>query len=132
MELDEILGYHLEQAALYKRELGQPDTNVADRAGERLAAAGRRALGRGDELAAAQLLQRALELTRPARLDVVLELDLAQALLRDSPEAAAVADAAAERARAEGDEAGEVLARVQAAYARSSLWPIRPSTSWRR
>ena len=119
VELDEILGYHLEQAARYKQELGQPDTGLADRAGERLAAAGRRALWRGDELAAARLLERALELTRPARLDVVLELDLTQALFRDSQKAAAVADAAAERARAEGDETAEALARVQATYSRT-------------
>ena len=79
--------------------------------------------------AAAGLLERALELTRPAHLDVVLELDLAQALFLDSPKAAAVADAAAERARAAGDEAGEALARGGAAYHRSFLWPIRPSTS---
>ena len=119
VELDEILGYHLEQAARYKQELGQPDTALAERAGERLAAAGRRALWRGDERAAAALLERALELTRPARLDVVLELDLAEALFRDSPKAAAVADAAAERAHVAGDETAEALARVGAAYYRS-------------
>ena len=81
VELDEILGYHLEQAARYKQELGQADPTLAERAGERLAAAGRRALWRGDERAAAGLLERALELTRPARLDVVLELDLADGAL---------------------------------------------------
>ena len=53
VELDEILGYHLEQAARYKAELGQPDAVLAERAGERLAAAGRRALWRGDRTAAA-------------------------------------------------------------------------------
>ena len=118
-ERDEILGYHLEQAARYKQELGQPDTALSERAGERLAAAGRRALWRGDERAAAGLLQRALALTRPARLDVVLELDLAEALIRNSPKAAAVADAAAERAHVAGDETAEALARVGAAYYRS-------------
>ena len=120
VELDEILGYHLEQAARYKQELGQADPTLAERAGERLAAAGRRALWRGDDRAAAGLLERALELTRPARLDVVLELDLAAALFRrDGAKAAAIADAAAERARAAGDETGELLARVGAAYHRS-------------
>jgi AAA ATPase domain/Adenylate and Guanylate cyclase catalytic domain len=119
VELDEVVGYHLEQAAGYRYELGQPDATLADRAGERLAAAGRRALWRGDERAAAGLLGRALELTRPTRLDVVLELDLAEALLRSSPQAAAaLADAAAERARALDDETGEALARVGAAYYR--------------
>jgi class 3 adenylate cyclase len=120
VELDEILGYHLEQAASYKQELGQADPTLAERAGERLAVAGRRALWRGDNRAAERLLERALGLTRPARLDVVLELDLATAHFeRDAAKAAAIADAAAERARAAGDETGELLARVGAAYHRS-------------
>ncbi len=119
VELDEILGYHLEQAARYKQELGQADPNLAERAGERLAVAGRRALWRGDNRAAAGLLERALQLTRPARLDVVLELDLAMAIsYRDGAQAAAIADAAGERARAAGDETAELLARVGAAFHR--------------
>ena len=122
VELDEILGYHLEQAARYRQELGQADPTLAERAGERLAAAGRRAAWRGDERAAAGLLERALELTRSAKLDVVLELDLAEALSRrDGAKAAAIAAAAAERARAAGDETGELLARVGAAYHRVFL-----------
>ena len=119
VERDEIVGYHLEQAARYKHELGQPDSSLAERAGERLAAAGRSALWRLDERAAAGLIERALGLTRPARLDVVLELDLGQALSGSNPQAAAMlADAAAERARAAGDETGEALARLGAAYFR--------------
>src|SRR5207247_4579705 len=46
VELDEILGHHLEQACRYKTELGQQDPQLAERAGERLADAGRRALWR--------------------------------------------------------------------------------------
>ena len=116
VELDELLGYHLEQAARYKAELGQPDPALAGRAGERLAAAGHRALWRSDVRAAQLLLERALELTRPTRLDVVLELDLAQSVAgqgRFAP-AAAIADAAAERARAADDTTGDLLARVVA------------------
>jgi class 3 adenylate cyclase len=124
VELDEVLGYHLEQAARYKSELGQPDAGLIERAGERLAAAGRRAAGRADDRAAAGLLERALELTRSARLDVVLELDLAAALsLRDGANAAAIAAAASERARAAGDETGELLARMATAYHRSWFAP---------
>ena len=44
VELDELLGYHLEQAYRYRRELEQPDPHgraLAARAGERLALAGR-------------------------------------------------------------------------------------------
>jgi class 3 adenylate cyclase len=98
VELDEILGYHLEQATRYAAELGQPDPALAARAGERLAAAGRRALWRGDLQAAAPLLERALTLLRPARFDLALELDLASAQTAE-PESARVAEAAAERAR---------------------------------
>ena len=71
VELDEILGHHLEQAARYKAELEQPDAALGERAAQRLTAAGRRALGRGDDRAAASLLERSLELTRPLRLDVL-------------------------------------------------------------
>jgi class 3 adenylate cyclase/tetratricopeptide (TPR) repeat protein len=116
VELDELLGYHLEQAARYTAELGQRDAALAERAAEHLAAAGRRALWRVDEPAAAALLGRALELTRPLGLDVQLELDLVEVfLVADPKRAAALAEAAAEQAQAAGDEAGEALARVVAA-----------------
>jgi predicted ATPase len=75
IEHDERVGYHLEQAARYKADLGRPDSTLAERAGHRLSAAGRRALHRGDRRTAAGLLERALVLTRPSRLDVGLELD---------------------------------------------------------
>ena len=49
----------------------------------------------------------------------MLELDLAQTFFeRDDRKAAAIAAAAAERARAAGDETGEMLARVGAAFHR--------------
>ncbi|MDQ3778269.1 MAG: adenylate/guanylate cyclase domain-containing protein, partial [Actinomycetota bacterium] len=58
-ELDELVGYHLEQAFRYRQELGAADVAVAARAGERLAAAGCRAVDRGDLPAAVSLLTRA-------------------------------------------------------------------------
>ena len=115
-EVEEILGYHLEQAALFKRELGRPDPGLAERAGDRLAAVGRRALWRSDHRTAAPLLERALELTRPTRLDVGLEADLADAVGAVAPaRAMAVAEAAAARACTAGDEPGQALAKVVAA-----------------
>jgi DNA-binding SARP family transcriptional activator len=115
-EYAEIIGYHLEQSARYMQELGQSDPVLSRDAGDRLAVAGRRALWRGDTEAAASLLERALNLTRPFQLDVHLELDLASAHRRNAPEkAAAIADVAADRARATGNQAGEALARVAAA-----------------
>jgi class 3 adenylate cyclase/tetratricopeptide (TPR) repeat protein len=121
-ELDEIVGYHLEQAVAYRRELGQPANDIAVRAGERLAAAGRRALWREDRRAASVLLERALELTRPLQLDIVLEADLAEtSLVDDSRGAALLLERAAERAAAEGDASGEAFARAMAAYHRYNM-----------
>ena len=60
LELDEVLGYHLEQAARYLRELGRPSRELEGRAGRRLAEAGSKALARSDLPAAANLLGRAL------------------------------------------------------------------------
>ena len=65
VELDEIVGYHLEQAFRYRRELGpvsDDDRETADRAGELLARAGRRAHDRGDRAAAIVLFERAEQL----------------------------------------------------------------------
>jgi class 3 adenylate cyclase len=123
VELDELVGYHLEQAARYQTELGEPDGALALQAGDRLVLAGRRALDRGDERAAAVLLERALTLTRPLRSDVHSELDLAQALWHDPERAAQIAEQAAVRAGEAGDTTGEALARAMAAFHRSMLSP---------
>jgi hypothetical protein len=126
VELDEILGYHLEQAALYLGELGRPDSDLAVAAGERLVAAGARALARDDNRAAANLLERGLALTRPLRLDVNRELDLAQAYGRDPKKAVAICEAAAERAAAAGEATGEALARAIAALHAEELGLATP------
>ena len=114
---DEIVGYHLEQSARLGLELGRPDAVLAARAGERLGAAGRRALWRGDNRAAAALLERAVELLRASRVDVALELDLAS-VQQAPPAAAAIAAKAAEGARDAGDFSGEAAARVVDAFQR--------------
>jgi class 3 adenylate cyclase/tetratricopeptide (TPR) repeat protein len=62
VELEEILGYHLEQAARYRVELGGDPGGLAARAGAHLTAAGRRAVFRGDFAAGRRLLSRAVEL----------------------------------------------------------------------
>ena len=121
VELDEILGYHLEQAARYKQELARPDGELAERAAACLATAGRRALWRGDGGAARSLLERALELIRPLRFDVHLELDFADVFQYRPPEYARLMARVAERARGAGDSTGEALALVASAYTRSLL-----------
>jgi len=62
---EEIVGYHLEQAYVHRRELGVLDAHgrsLALRAGERLVSAGRRAYGRFDITAAENLWSRATAL----------------------------------------------------------------------
>ena len=61
-ELEELIGRHLEQAYMHRRDLGVVDANgeaLALRAGEQLASAGLRAYGRFDLPAAENLLSRA-------------------------------------------------------------------------
>ena len=115
VELDELVGYHLEQAFRNEAELRRPDDALALRAGDRLMAAGRRALDRGDVRAAAGLLERALTLTRPYRLDVHGEIELAAAHWGEPERSARIAEEAALRADEAGDETGAALARALAA-----------------
>jgi class 3 adenylate cyclase/tetratricopeptide (TPR) repeat protein len=61
-EINEIVAYHLEQAARFSAELGRPDRALSARAGSRLGEAGVRALERGDIPAAMNLLKRARDL----------------------------------------------------------------------
>ena len=68
VEIEELLGHHLEQAVLHRRDLGRFDAagrGLAVRAGERLAGAGLRAYGRFDLPAAQNLLSRAKPLLPP-------------------------------------------------------------------
>ena len=116
VERDEIVGYHLEQASRYVAELGQPDPDVADRAALRLAAAGRRASDRLDYRTAHALLSRAVEVLRPHRLDLALELEAAWRMIDvDGRAAADEADVVAMRAEATSDHSGAMLARATAA-----------------
>ena len=65
VEQDEIVGYHLEQAVRYRRELGRDDEPLARRAAARIGRAGRAAIGRGDNVAGHSLLGRAVALVPP-------------------------------------------------------------------
>jgi len=64
-ELEEIIGYHLEQSFRYRAELGPVDAqarSLGERAARHLGLAGTRAIDRGDMPAAASLFQRAADL----------------------------------------------------------------------
>jgi class 3 adenylate cyclase len=115
VELDEILGYHLEQAALYLAELGRLDSDLAEEASRRLATAGERARWRGDGKAAHSLLGRAVKLVEQP--DVHLEIAFAMSHVA-AGEAERLLEEAAERADACADAAGAALARGLAAQMR--------------
>jgi class 3 adenylate cyclase/tetratricopeptide (TPR) repeat protein len=121
VELDEILGYHLEQAARYRAELGSPDDALAARARERLAAAGRRALARLDYGAAAVILDRAVALLQEDDYDANLELDLVAALFFGGRpgEIEGRVTSLAERAARAGDRTTEIRSRLNGEIARS-------------
>jgi len=82
-ELDEIVGYHYEQAFRYREQLGPLDDDahrLARQAGELLGGAGRRAFARDDMPAALSLLDRAVALIteeEPVRLELIRELSMA-------------------------------------------------------
>ena len=117
IELDEILGYHLEQAHRYRVELGLagPETeDLAQRAAERLGSAGHRALGREDVAAAIGLLDRALELLPSGSRSVQHEVDAIEArqVSGELSEALALADAFISQASSIGDPVRELRLQV--------------------
>jgi class 3 adenylate cyclase len=114
---DELAGYHLEQAHGCRADLGVDDAATAERAARLLAAAGRRAFGREDMPAAANLLERALALSglggdRPA---IVRELGVARWRIGDLANATAATDEAIELAAVAGDLRQEWHARLDRA-----------------
>ena len=123
VELDESLGYHLEQAAVYLADLGMPDSALAEEASRRLAAAGKRMYWRGDERASHSLLRRAVELVEQP--DVHLQIAFAMSHLA-ARDAEPLLEEAARRAEARTDAAGAALARGLAAQMR--LWSGEATT----
>jgi predicted ATPase/class 3 adenylate cyclase len=119
-ELDEILGYHLEQAFQYRAELGpvgDDATELAARAGERLGRAGRRAMvGGGDVAAAESLLSRAVVLLpdeRPLRRELLTELGSARMMTGDFAGAGEVLEDAVASASTAGDARVESRALIE-------------------
>ena len=116
-EYEEIVGYHLEQAWRCLAELGPVDRRgreLGARAAGRLAAAGRRALARGDTPAATALLDRALALLPtddPLRGHLLNELAESLVAAGEFGRADEALTAAAVAAEAGGDGQG-LLAQV--------------------
>jgi class 3 adenylate cyclase/tetratricopeptide (TPR) repeat protein len=121
-ELDEIAGYHLEQAFRYHAELGPVDAEaraLAAAGAGHLQAAGRRALDRGDTRAAVNLLERASALLPDQQIEFQLEEALIQGLGMSGRlnDAVARSDRAAAICAAAGD-----LVREQQARLIGSIW----------
>lgn len=114
LEFQEILGYHLEQAHRYLKELGPLDeagVAIGADAARRLSGAGRRAFARSDMHAAANLLRRAAALLpsdSPERLALLPELGEALMELGRFEEARAVLADAVAQANRIGDEVAEI------------------------
>src|SRR5205814_5264969 len=126
VELDEIVGYHLEQACRYRKELGLArDDELADAARHRLATAGRAAYRRSDSHAAVSLLTRAAALVPSDEIDLALEVDLIEALFWGDKGGDALRRAAslAERAAAAGDRIGALCGRIEEGALRTWLEP---------
>lgn len=118
----EIVGYHYEQAVLYRRELGRVDQQTAELAlvaGERLSAAGWRAYQRGDPEAAIKLLRRAVALL-PAgsgRRSALVALGLASIVANRFD----IAESAIDELEAEAGSAEDELSAWKARLLRQSI-----------
>jgi predicted ATPase len=133
MEVEEIIGYHLEQAYRYRSELGRTEEAAEDlavRGARRLALVGRRAFARGDMSAAADLLARAAALFPEAHTDrgaVLPDLGLALSEAGELARADAVILEAAGLAERAGDEGLRAHAAVVGRLLLESTDPKRTS-----
>ena len=120
-EVEEIVGYHLEQAFRYREQLGPVDErarSLAARAGELLGRAGRRAFARDDMPAAVSLLDRAVALVTerdPVRLELVHELSSALFSIGDVARAETLLNGLVEAAQGAGDRRIEWYATLEKA-----------------
>ena len=118
-QYDEFIGFHLEQAFRLRGEVGRADADtraLAIRAGDHLAAAGRRAALRGNAHAAVTLLRRSAEMFEAgdlARPDVLLDLGTALPDEGELRDAERVLSTALEQARALDAEAVGARARIE-------------------
>jgi class 3 adenylate cyclase/tetratricopeptide (TPR) repeat protein len=122
VELEELLGFHLEQAYRCRIDLGLlDDATVAlgQEAAERLAAAGRRAFDRFDMPAAINLLERSIAVRAdddPARVAQLATLGHALVETNEWEQARRVLDEALERGSATGDKRVTAQAEVELAF----------------
>jgi class 3 adenylate cyclase len=118
-DVDEIVGYHLEQAVRYREQLGPLDDDarqLADRAARLLGAAGQRAFARDDAPASVNLLDRALALVTnedPAQLELVRQLSTSLWSIGEVARAETLLNGLIETAAAAGDRRYELYGALQ-------------------
>jgi DNA-binding SARP family transcriptional activator len=123
-ELDEFVGYHLEQAFTLRTELGESDRRterLADDGGTRLGDAGIRAIKRGDMPATISLLDRAVQLLPledERRYELLCELGIAYLSVGETDSFNAKLREAGQGAAANGHRRIELRANLEAAYGR--------------
>jgi predicted ATPase/class 3 adenylate cyclase len=128
-EVEEIVGYHLEQSVQLREQLGPPNERtrrLRERGGRLLASSGRHAAGRGDLHGATKLLERALALLPDEAADThAVRLDLGVSLLeagRDE-ESDRELTRAIELASARRDQRVEAYARMERSGLRVDVDP---------
>ena len=128
-EFEEVLAYHLEQAAVLRSELGPLDEHgqeLATEAAARLASSGRRAIARGDHLAASKLLDRAVTLMEPddpVRIDLLVRLGTASINAGDLERARSALEEGREKSDALDDRGLAIRARLAHL---ALLWQMEP------
>ena len=121
-DVDELAGYHLEQAYRLRTELGESDRRtkrLAEEAGRRLGDAGFRALKRGDMPATISLLERAIPLLpheQQAHYELMCELGVALDAAGQSKASNRTFLEAIAGAEQAGHRRVELRARIEAAY----------------
>jgi DNA-binding SARP family transcriptional activator len=126
VELDELVGYHLEQAARLHARRGSPATALAEAAGLHLGAAGLRAVNRVDGRAGIDLLTRATALLPDdaSRLELDWALATSVKFVGDAARADELLEDVARKAERWGDARVEVRARIEQIWMRLALGRI--------
>jgi len=134
IEQEEVVGYHLEQAYMYRTQLAPADdrsNEIGRRAAVRLDTAGRRASARGDFPAAANLLRRSLALgglEDVERAATLYHLGVALDEVGESHATLAAFDEAAKLAAETDDRVLERLARIWRSEVQTNADPHSLST----
>ena len=134
-ELDEILGYHLEQAHRVRVELGGTDDALAARAGARLLAAAQAAVAHADLPAASTLFARGFDLVggaEPSRLEALPAYAAFLFRRGELERAAQVLRGAIDGARDLGDVGLEAHARLALNSLSGERARRTRTSSWRR